>query len=200
MRIFEYGLIPESGYQGSYERKLKHYKLKHGTVADLLHDSMRLYDPDFDKRIPTLEEMNELLESGYFTRTAEWEPFSIDMEEYEEVVLVETADTYIDALASMKKHLEEFGQKIVRSSEKCDLPKGVTVRKQDSHFTQMINSYKGSSDMAIMFYEVNDEYGCFSNFSKHSFELEGEKWATSEIYFQAKKFEGTEYEETESSR
>ena len=49
--------------------------------------------------------------------------------------------------------------------------------------------------MAIMFYKVNDQYGCFSNFSKHSFELENKEWATSEIYFQAKKFEGTVYEE-----
>lgn len=49
--------------------------------------------------------------------------------------------------------------------------------------------------MAILFYKVNDNYGCFSNFSKHTFELESKKWATSEIYFQAKKFEGTEYEE-----
>ena len=50
-------------------------------------------------------------------------------------------------------------------------------------------------NMAILFYKVNDNYGCFSNFSKHTFELENKEWATSEIYFQAKKFEGTEYEE-----
>ncbi|RXE57537.1 NADAR family protein [Acetivibrio mesophilus] len=49
--------------------------------------------------------------------------------------------------------------------------------------------------MAIMFYKVNDEYGCFSNFSKHGFELNGKCWSTSEHYFQAQKFAGTEYEE-----
>lgn len=49
--------------------------------------------------------------------------------------------------------------------------------------------------MAIYFYRINDEYGCFSNFSKHGFKLEGKYWITSEHYFQAKKFIGTEYEE-----
>lgn len=46
-----------------------------------------------------------------------------------------------------------------------------------------------------MFYKVNDEYGCFSNFSRHGFELNGKYWSTSEHYFQAQKFAGTEYEE-----
>ncbi|WP_340004213.1 NADAR domain-containing protein [Paenibacillus sp. FSL K6-0276] len=49
--------------------------------------------------------------------------------------------------------------------------------------------------MAIRFYKVNDEYGCFSNFSKHGFELDGKYWHTSEHYFQAQKFVGSIYEE-----
>lgn len=49
--------------------------------------------------------------------------------------------------------------------------------------------------MAIYFYKINDEYGCFSNFSRHSFELDGQSWMTSEHYFQAKKFIETGYEE-----
>lgn len=49
--------------------------------------------------------------------------------------------------------------------------------------------------MTIRFYRVNDEYGCFSNFSKHGFELEGKFWLTSEHYFQAQKFAGSVYEE-----
>ena len=49
--------------------------------------------------------------------------------------------------------------------------------------------------MAIRFYKVNDEYGYFSNFSRHGFELDGKYWMTSEHYFQAQKFIGTEYEE-----
>jgi ribA/ribD-fused uncharacterized protein len=49
--------------------------------------------------------------------------------------------------------------------------------------------------MAIRFYKVNEQYGCFSNFSKHGFELDGRYWPTSEHYFQAQKFVGSIYEE-----
>ena len=44
--------------------------------------------------------------------------------------------------------------------------------------------------MTIYFYSTADEYGCFSNFSKHGFELDGDWWKTSEHYFQAQKFKG----------
>lgn len=40
----------------------------------------------------------------------------------------------------------------------------------------------------IKFYRVNDDYGCFSNFSKHSFNLDDERWLTAEHYFQSRKF------------
>lgn len=50
--------------------------------------------------------------------------------------------------------------------------------------------------MAIYFYKTNDEYGCFSNFAHYGFELNGKYWMTSEHYFQAQKFHGTEYEES----
>ncbi len=49
--------------------------------------------------------------------------------------------------------------------------------------------------MGIFFYKINEEYGCFSNFSHYGFELDGKWWMTSEHYFQAQKFRGTEYEE-----
>ena len=49
--------------------------------------------------------------------------------------------------------------------------------------------------MKLYFYKTNEEYGCFSNFSKHGFELKGKYWLTSEHYFQAMKFESTKYEE-----
>lgn len=49
--------------------------------------------------------------------------------------------------------------------------------------------------MAITFYKVKDAYGCFSNFSRHGFKLDGKHWKTSEHYFQAKKFYETKYEE-----
>ncbi|MEJ2591913.1 MAG: NADAR family protein [Candidatus Thiodiazotropha sp.] len=47
----------------------------------------------------------------------------------------------------------------------------------------------------VKFYRTKDAFGCFSNFSKHPFVLEGREWPTSEHYFQAKKFAGTPSEE-----
>src|SRR4028118_1578205 len=49
--------------------------------------------------------------------------------------------------------------------------------------------------MTIYFYSNRDQYGCFSNFSPHGFELEGAYWPTSEHYFQAQKFAGTPHAE-----
>jgi N-glycosidase YbiA len=46
--------------------------------------------------------------------------------------------------------------------------------------------------MPIYFYSTRDEYGCFSNFSRHGFELDGLWWETSEHYFQAQKFVTTD--------
>jgi N-glycosidase YbiA len=49
--------------------------------------------------------------------------------------------------------------------------------------------------MPIYFYTSTDVYGCFSNFSRHGFELGGRYWPTAEHYFQAQKFAGTDHEE-----
>jgi hypothetical protein len=47
--------------------------------------------------------------------------------------------------------------------------------------------------MPIYFYSDREEpYGCFSNFSRHGFELDGTWWTTSEHYFQAQKFIATD--------
>ncbi len=44
--------------------------------------------------------------------------------------------------------------------------------------------------MPIFFYSNRDNpHGCFSNFSRHPFELDGKRWPTSEHYFQAQKFQ-----------
>jgi ribA/ribD-fused uncharacterized protein len=43
----------------------------------------------------------------------------------------------------------------------------------------------------IYFYNTTGRYGCFSNFSRHGFELDGLYWITCEHYFQAQKFAGT---------
>ena len=48
--------------------------------------------------------------------------------------------------------------------------------------------------MEIYFYGANAEYGCFSNFSAHGVTIDGEYWPTTEHYFQAQKFVGTEHE------
>jgi ribA/ribD-fused uncharacterized protein len=50
--------------------------------------------------------------------------------------------------------------------------------------------------MTIYFYSSREKpYGCFSNFSRHAFELDGAWWPTSEHYFQAQKFVDTPYAE-----
>lgn len=47
----------------------------------------------------------------------------------------------------------------------------------------------------ILFYNTDKPYGEFSNFSRHAIELDGAIWPTSEHYFQAQKFAGTEFAE-----
>jgi ribA/ribD-fused uncharacterized protein len=49
--------------------------------------------------------------------------------------------------------------------------------------------------MTIYFYKACQPYGCFSNFSPHSIEIEGVRWPTVEHYYQAQKFVGSEDEE-----
>lgn len=49
--------------------------------------------------------------------------------------------------------------------------------------------------MTIYFYSATGPHGCFSNFSRHGFELDETYWPTSEHYFQAQKFAGTEHVE-----
>jgi N-glycosidase YbiA len=48
---------------------------------------------------------------------------------------------------------------------------------------------------AIKFYHQDKPYGYFSNFSRHSIYLRDRIWPTTEHYFQAQKFAGTEHEE-----
>lgn len=49
--------------------------------------------------------------------------------------------------------------------------------------------------MTITFYGTRSEYGCFSNFSAHGITLKDKFWRTTEHYFQAQKFAGTEWED-----
>jgi len=41
--------------------------------------------------------------------------------------------------------------------------------------------------MPILFYRVNEPFGCFSNFSRHPVSIDGRTWPTTEHYFQAMK-------------
>jgi hypothetical protein len=47
----------------------------------------------------------------------------------------------------------------------------------------------------ILFYRVNEDYGSFSNFAPYPIVLKDKTWPTSEHYFQAQKFSGTEHKE-----
>ncbi|SMO77702.1 NADAR family protein [Melghirimyces algeriensis] len=51
------------------------------------------------------------------------------------------------------------------------------------------------SSNIIRFYRVKDQYGFFSNFAPYPIKRKGKVWPTSEHYFQAQKFAGTEWEE-----
>ena len=48
----------------------------------------------------------------------------------------------------------------------------------------------------IRFYRVEEPYGEFSNFAAFPIVLKGRTWPTTEHYFQAQKFPGTEHEES----
>ena len=49
--------------------------------------------------------------------------------------------------------------------------------------------------MVITFYKVSAPYGWMSNFAPYPIELEGKIWPTSEHYFQASKFPGSDHAE-----
>jgi N-glycosidase YbiA len=51
------------------------------------------------------------------------------------------------------------------------------------------------SKSAILFYSTRENYGEFSNFAAFPIQVDGRTWPTSEHYFQAQKFAGTEHEE-----
>lgn len=46
----------------------------------------------------------------------------------------------------------------------------------------------------IAFYSETDDYGEFSNFARYPIRLKGKTWSTTEHYFQAQKFAGTDHE------
>jgi ribA/ribD-fused uncharacterized protein len=53
---------------------------------------------------------------------------------------------------------------------------------------------KKMSNEEILFYTASGKYGCFSNFSLYRMSVGGMEWETTEHYFQAQKFAGTDME------
>jgi ribA/ribD-fused uncharacterized protein len=51
------------------------------------------------------------------------------------------------------------------------------------------------TNRTIYFYAVDDEYGELSNFAAFPITVDGVQWPTSEHYFQAQKFAGTDHED-----
>ena len=52
-----------------------------------------------------------------------------------------------------------------------------------------------NENVEIRFYLKTDPYGCFCNFARYPVEIDGNVWKTSEHYYHAQRFAGTEYEE-----
>ncbi|ABG87871.1 hypothetical protein [Clostridium perfringens] len=80
MRNIRYVLTPEAyGSNGEFIDKI-------GTLGDLVVDTGMLLRPQFDKTIPNIKVLNSLFREGWYPRSAEWEPFEIDSDEYNELV------------------------------------------------------------------------------------------------------------------
>eukprot|EP01080_Neovahlkampfia_damariscottae_P006951 gene6951-11113_t len=54
---------------------------------------------------------------------------------------------------------------------------------------------QNKKEKTLNFGHQNDKFIIFTNFTDHQISIENKTWATSEHYFQAKKYEGTKYEE-----
>jgi len=52
-----------------------------------------------------------------------------------------------------------------------------------------------NENVEIRFYLKRDPYGCFCNFAPYPVEIDGRIWKTTEHYYHAQRFAGTEYEE-----
>ncbi len=90
-----------------------------------------------------------------------------------------------------------------------DCCRGVNLRRNDSHEAIALMQARGAivsnstqiaailanTSECIQFYKAGDAYGEFSNFAPFPIVLDSKVWPTSEHYFQAQNFPGTEYEE-----
>jgi ribA/ribD-fused uncharacterized protein len=57
------------------------------------------------------------------------------------------------------------------------------------------SSENAADRQTITFYATGDAFGALSNFAAFPIRVDGKTWPTSEHYFQAQKFAGTEHEE-----
>lgn len=71
-----------------------------------------------------------------------------------------------------------------------------TILADDLQQQEIIHIEDKMQGEVIDFYRVHDKYGEFSNFARFPIQIKGKTWPTSEHYFQAQKFAGTEHEET----
>jgi hypothetical protein len=78
MRQVTYTLVPDSGAAVGTG-----WTPKTAPLDEFLLDAQDIL---YHQNIPPLDILNQMLNRGYAIRTAEWEPFEIDEEEYEEVV------------------------------------------------------------------------------------------------------------------
>lgn len=74
-------------------------------------------------------------------------------------------------------------------------PAAKAALQADLENSELVYTDNKMTGYIIRFYRANDEYGEFSNFARYPLQLDGKNWPTSEHYFQAQKFEGTELEE-----
>lgn len=86
---------------------------------------------------------------------------------------------HCDALALLESHWREPRDRLFELLE-----------------SDVIDAPKFQAQATLHFYRTTGPLGCFSNFSRHAFTLDGKSWPTSEHYFQAKKFDDESYSES----
>lgn len=94
------------------------------------------------------------------------------------------------------KHYTQAVPIVARIRKIIDAETEALARKFQEHQPVFAAASQESCDAAsktIRFYSVNKDFGEFSNFALFPIALNGETWPTSEHFFQAQKFEDSEY-------
>jgi ribA/ribD-fused uncharacterized protein len=82
----------------------------------------------------------------------------------------------------------------VKQRPRTDATGGLSVPRTHPETPDREAAMTEPTHAPIRFYSTRGEYGCFSNFSRHPIRVRGKLWPTSEHYYQAQKFAGTEHE------